>query len=84
MDRGDGAGGVRSGAAGSKPDTSQPPSLADVTEHLVARFDGRIEPLAVARMVRRCNRELMLTQGRAAPDAVEHLALRRLSRTDPA
>lgn len=73
---------VESGVSGGQPaEAPRPQSLADVTDHIVARFDGRIAPQAVARMVRHCNRELTLTRGRAEPAVVEHLAAYRLAQT---
>lgn len=73
---------MESGASRGQPaDTPRPQSLADVTDHIVARFDGRIAPQAIARMVRHCNRELTLTRGQAEPAVVEHLAAHRLAQT---
>lgn len=62
-----------------RSDVATPLSLADVTENLLARFSGQIDAPAVARVVRHCNRELILTGRPASPGAVEHLAARRLA-----
>lgn len=57
-----------------------PRSLADVAEHMAARFDDRLDIGRITRLVRQCHRELVITTGVAPAAAVEILAARRLQR----
>ncbi len=54
-------------------------SLADVSERLYARFDGRLSLSTIARVVRGCRRELDITQGPMLHEILERLAHQRLT-----
>lgn len=60
-------------------DGSASRSLADVTEHMMARFHGQVDLPTIARIVRQCRRELIVTRRPVSLDAVEHLAAKRLT-----
>lgn len=53
-------------------------SLADITERLFARLGGRLGPVAIARVVRQCHRELEIVHGPVPAEALESLAYERL------
>lgn len=63
----------------ARPTGSGETSLADVTERLFARFDGRLRLTAIARVVRGCRRELDTTPGPVLPEMLERLAHERLT-----
>lgn len=57
-------------------------TLADITEALTARFDGRLAQKHIARMVHHCRRELTITDGTAPSNTVMRLAAERLERLE--
>lgn len=61
-----------------------PESLADITDHLLLRFrdhviQDQVAVSTVARIVRHCHRELVMTGQTATLGAVQLLATRRLA-----
>ena len=53
-------------------------SLADITERLFTRFEGAVPLPTIARVVRRCRRELDIAAPGALPELLERLAHQRL------